>query len=165
VVNEPKKADFIVALAGEDSLRPARALELLRQGVAPRAFLDAEARTVLYDQRLTDIAQKYINSLPEADRVSVCPIAGFSTFEEADDVKRCLQPLQVHRVLVVTSEFHTRRALLIFRHRLPQYQISVAAAHAPGSFGDSWWTNREWAKSTFDEWSKIVWFEAVDRWR
>jgi hypothetical protein len=165
VVNEPKKSDCIVALAGEASLRPARALELLRQGVAPRAFLDAEARTVLYDQRLTDIAQKYINSLPEADRVSVCPIAGFSTFEEADDVKRCLQPLQVHRVLVVTSEFHTRRALLIFRHRLPQYQISVAAAHAPGSFGDNWWTNREWAKSTFDEWSKIVWFEAVDRWR
>jgi len=106
-----------------------------------------------------------VNGLPEANRVSVCPIAGFSTIAEADDVSRCLHPLGAHRVLIVTSEFHTRRALLIFRHRLPQYQFSVAAARGSGSFGDAWWTNREWAKTTLDEWLKMLWWEAVDRWR
>lgn len=165
VLDEPQKSDAIVVLAGETSLRPARALELLRQGMAPRIFLDAETRDVIYDQRLTDLAQKYVNSLPEANRVSVCPIAGFSTFAEADDVSRCLQPLGAHRVLIVTSDFHTRRALAIFRYRLPQYQFSVAAARGPGSFGDAWWTNREWAKITLDEWMKTLWFEGVDRWR
>jgi hypothetical protein len=165
VVDAPEKSDAIVALAGETSLRPARAVELLRQGVAPRVFLDAETREVVYGQRLTDIAQKYVSSLPEANRVSVCPIIGFSTFAEADDVSHCLESVSAHRVLIVTSEFHTRRALMIFRHRLPQYQFSVAAARDPASFGDAWWTRREWAKTTLDEWMKTLWFEAVDRWR
>lgn len=165
VVDEPTKSDAIVVLAGETNVRPARALELLRLGFAPRVFLDAETRDLIYDQRLTDIAQKYLNGLPETNRVSVCPIVGFSTNAEADDVERCLQPLGAHRVLIVTSDYHTRRALLIFRHRLPQYQFNAAAARNPQQFGDAWWTRREWAKVTFDEWSKMLWWEAVDRWR
>jgi uncharacterized SAM-binding protein YcdF (DUF218 family) len=165
VVDEPEPSDAIVVLAGETNVRPAHAVELLRQGVAPRVWLNVETRDLIYDQRLIDIAQKYVNGLPEANRVSVCPITSFSTFAEADDARRCLQPLGAHRVLIVTSEFHTRRARMIFRHRLPQYQFSVAAAHSPGGFGIAWWTNREWAKITFDEWSKILWWEAVDRWR
>jgi len=165
VVDEPEKSDAIVVLAGETNVRPARALELLRQGVAPRLFLDAETRDLVYDQRLIEIAQKYVNGLGEANRVSVCPITSFSTNAEVDDVSRCLQPLGAHRVLIVTSEYHTRRALTIFRHRLPQYQINVAAARSPTQFGEAWCTNREWAKTTFDEWAKMLWWEAVDRWR
>jgi uncharacterized SAM-binding protein YcdF (DUF218 family) len=165
VVDEPGKSDAIVVLAGETNVRPTRALELLRQGVAPRAFINAQTRDRIYDQTLIEIAQKYVNGLPEANRVSVCPIAGFSTIAEADDVSRCLHPLGAHRVLIVTSASHTRRALTIFRHRLPQYQFNVAAARDPAQFGEAWWTNREWAKTTFDEWSKMLWWEAVDRWR
>jgi len=165
VVDEPGTSDVIVVLAWETKVRPARALELLRQGVAPRAFLDVQTRDVIYDQHLIDLARKYVNGLPEANRVSVCPVVGFSTNAEASDVSRCLQPLDAHRVLIVTSDFHTRRALLIFRHRLPQYQFSVAAARGPVTFGDAWWTNREWAKTTLDEWLKMLWWEAVDRWR
>ena len=165
VVDEPEKSDAIVVLAGETNVRPARALELLRQGVAPRVFLDVQTRDLIYDQRLIDIAQKYVNSLPEASRISVCPVVGFSTNAEANDVSRCLQSLGAHRVLIVTSDYHTRRALLIFRHRLAHYQFSVAAARGPESFGDTWWKNREAAKVTFDEWLKMLWWEAVDRWR
>jgi hypothetical protein len=164
-VDEPEKSDAIVVLAGETNFRPARALQLLHQGVAPRVFMDAETRNLIYDTQLIDIAQKYVNSLEEAGRVSVCPINGFSTKAEVDDVSRCLQAMGAHRVLIVTSEFHTRRALMIFRHHLPQYQINVAAARNPAQFGEAWWTNREWAKTTLDEWMKMLWWEAVDRWR
>jgi uncharacterized SAM-binding protein YcdF (DUF218 family) len=165
VVDEPEKSDAIVVLAGDTKVRPVRGLDLLRQGMAPRLFLDAETRDVIYDQPLVEIVQKYVNSLGEANRVSVCPITGYSTIAEADDVSRCLQSLGPHRVLIVTSEFHTRRALMIFRHRLPQYQFSTAAARNGAEFGEAWWTNREWAKVTFDEWMKMLWWVAVDRWR
>jgi hypothetical protein len=165
VVNEPEKSDAIVVLAGDTKVRPVRGLDLLRQGMAPLLFLDAETRDVIYDQPLVEIVQKYVNSLGEANRVSVCPITGYSTIAEADDVSRCLQPLGAHRVLIVTSDYHTRRALMIFRHRLPQYQFSAAAAHNGAEFGEAWWTNREWAKVTFDEWMKMLWWVAVDRWR
>jgi uncharacterized SAM-binding protein YcdF (DUF218 family) len=165
VVDDPQRSDAIVVLAGETSVRPAHAVELLRQGVAPRVFIDVETRTQVYDQRLIDIAQKYVNDLAEGTRVSVCPIAGLSTVAEAKDVGRCLQPLDAHRILIVTSDFHSRRAQMILRHRLPQYQVNVAAARNPVDFGAAWWTKREWAKNTFDEWLKIFWWEAVDRWR
>jgi len=165
VVDEPQKADAIVVLAGEASVRPARALELLRQEKAPRLFLDAESRSVVYDQRLTDVAQRFIDAQPEKNRISVCPIVGLSTYAETDDVSHCLQLYGVHSVLIVTSASHTRRALLIFRHRLPQYQFSTAAAEDTTHFGTTWWTNREWAKTTLDEWIKLIWWELVDRWR
>jgi uncharacterized SAM-binding protein YcdF (DUF218 family) len=165
VVDEPAKADAIVVLAGETNARPARALELLHHGLAPRVFLDAEERSLIYDELLVDIARRYVNSRGESDHVSICTIVGYSTFAEVDDVNRCLQSLGAHRILLVTSEFHTRRTAMIFRHRLPQYEIYVAAAHNPWQFGERWWTNREWAKTTFDEWLKIFWWQAVDRWR
>jgi hypothetical protein len=165
VVDDPQKSDAIVVLAGDTNVRPVRALELLRQGMARHVFLDAQVRDQVFGQPLTDLARKYVGSLPEASQVSVCSITGFSTNTETVDVNGCLQSTGVHKVLLVTSEFHTRRALTIFRHRLPQYQFSVAAAHNPTQFGMAWWTNREWAKTTLDEWMKLVWWEAVDRWR
>lgn len=164
VIDNPQKSDAMVVLAGETIVRPERGLDLLRQGVAPRMFIDAETGRI-FDSHLTDIAQKYISAQPDASAIAVCPIAGHSTLAETADVDRCLQPLDAHRVLLVTSDYHTRRALAIFSHRLPQYQWNVAAARNPLQFGDDWWTDREWAKATFDEWSKLVWWEAIDRWR
>ena len=165
VIDRPQKADAIVVLAGETSVRPAHALELLRQGMVTRVFLDAESRDVIYDQHLTDVAQRFIDAQPDKEHISVCPIVGLSTYAETDDVNRCLQSCGVHSVLIVTSASHTRRALSIFRRRLPQYQFSAAAAQDSTHFGPAWWTNREWAKTTLDEWTKLVWWELVDRWR
>src|SRR5580700_5061093 len=79
IVDKPEPSDAIMVLAGETNARPARALELLRQGVAQRAVMNVQVRDVIYNQRLIDIAQNYRNSLPEAARISVCPITGFST--------------------------------------------------------------------------------------
>ena len=165
VIDNPQKSDAMVVLAGETSARPAHALELLRQGMAPRLFLDAEAGEPIYDQPLTDIAQKYVNTLPERNSVSVCAIVGRSTAAETEDVARCLRPVGAHRVLIVTSEYHSRRALMIFSRRLPQYQWSVASARNPTLFGAAWWSNREWAKVILNEWMKLIWWEVVDRWR
>lgn len=164
-VDDPQKSDALVVLAGETSLRTARGLELLRQGMAQSMWIDVVGRDRVFDQSLVTIAQRYAAGLPEAERVKVCPLQGLSTNAEAVDVKRCLQPLGIHRVLIVTSGFHTRRALTIFRHRLPEYEFSVAAVHDPTQYGTAWWRDREWAKATFDEWTKFIWWEAVDRWR
>src|SRR5258706_2542819 len=97
VVDDPEKSDAIVVLAGETNVRAARALELLRQGIAPHVCLDAETRDVIYDQQLGEIAQKYVNIIGETNRVSIYPIDGYSTMAEVHDVRRCLQSLGAHR--------------------------------------------------------------------
>lgn len=165
IVNRSEHADVIVVLAGETDRRPALGLQLLREKYAPRMLLDVPANAKLYQWDMLQLAQKYVSALPEAQSVTICPIYGLSTKTEAQDVSRCLNNLGVHNVLVVTSDYHTRRALSTFKHELSGMQISVAAATDPQQFGGSWWKHRQWAKLNFDEWLRLVWWEVVDRWR
>jgi hypothetical protein len=164
VVNQPRKSDVMVVLAGETDRRPARGLELLDQGYAPRLILDVPAAGRIYQWNQLEIARKYIEGLPRAGTIMVCPIYGHSTRDEAQDVSRCLQGSGAGSVLLVTSDYHTRRALSIFERVLPA-DYSVAAAFDASEFGVQWWRHREWAKVNFDEWLKLVWWELVDRWR
>ena len=167
VVDNPQRADVIVVLAGETDRRPHRALELLSQGYAQNVLLDVPATEKFYDSSEVDLAQRYARQLPlqSGQSVAVCPVFGLSTKEETQDVARCLEKSGVRSVLVVTSDYHTRRALSTFQRELPQYRIYVTAARDPQQFNSSWWQNRQWAKINFDEWIRLAWWEAVDRWR
>src|SRR5215470_7753025 len=163
VVNDVQHADVIVVLAGEANKRPARGLELLSQGYAPRMVLDVPDQ-VIFGEPVLDLARGYVQKQPQGDSVSICPIQGLSTKAESYDVKGCLANSGVHSILVVTSDYHTRRARSTFQHLFPGYRISVAAATDPIQFGRDWWRNRQWAKLNFDEWLRLVWWEGFDRW-
>lgn len=165
VKNDPQRADLIVVLAGETDRRPTRGLELLQQGYAPKLMLDVPASEKIFDQQTIDIAQRFVNSLPQQKAVSICPIVGLSTKTEAQDVKRCLAQIPANRILLVTSDYHTRRALSTFRHELPNREFFIAAAEDPKQFGQHWWQHRQWAKMNLDEWLKFVWWAVIDRWR
>jgi hypothetical protein len=128
-------------------------------------LLDVPKVETIYGQNAVDLAQRYLQQLPQSQSAEVCPILGLSTKAETADVARCLEKSGVHSILVVTSDYHTRRALSIFQHQLPQYTICVASARDPGQFNVSWWKRRQWAKMNFDEWIRLAWWEMVDRWR
>jgi hypothetical protein len=40
----------------------------------------------------------------------------------------------------------------------------VAAAYDDAQFGAPWWKHRQWAKTNVDEWLRMFWWQAVDRW-
>lgn len=165
VVDAPQPSDLILVLAGETDHRPKRALELLRQGLGRRVLIDVPVDAKIYDVSELDLAEKYVRNLPDSAAVRVCPIGGLSTKEETHDVEKCLDPQVGSRILIVTSDFHTRRALSIFRHELPDKTFSVAAAHNPPEFGTRWWTRRQWAKTLALEWLRLIWWNFVDRWK
>ena len=164
VVDSPRVSDTIVVLAGETDRRPTRALELLEQGYGKRVLIDVPADSTIYTLKALDLAQKYVQSLPQAAVVTVCPIVGLSTKAETEDVEKCLTRMNAGTVLIVTSEFHTRRALSIFRQELPHRTFSVAAVQDSAQFGTHWWTHRQWAKTAVDEWLRLLWWSVVDRW-
>ena len=171
VVDNPQPADAIVVLAGETEQRPAKGLQLLTQGLAPRMVLDAPAGSHIYRRSQLELAQQYLSGLPAAQQLSACPVFGLSTRDEARDVARCLAASgtangsEIHHVLLVTSDFHTRRALAVFRHEIPGVQFSAGAAYDPIQYGNRWWQHRQWAKTFFDECVRLIWWSAVDRWR
>src|SRR5947199_10370314 len=127
VVDKPQKTDVILVLAGETDRRPAKGLELFDQGYGVRLVLDVPVATV-YHWSLPELAGKYVQSLPEAKAITVCPIYGLSTKAEAQEASRCVEKVGGKNVLLITSDYHTRRALSIFRRELPQFNFSVAAA-------------------------------------
>jgi DUF218 domain len=165
VVDAPERSDVILVLAGETERRPERALELLNQGYGGRVVIDVPAAARTYGFTETELAAKYIQGLPQATMVKVCPIVGLSTKDESHDAERCLGQERGQKVLIVTSDFHTRRALSIFRHEIGWAMFSTAAARDETQFGTRWWTQRQWAKTCLDEWLRLVWWNAVDRWR
>ena len=165
VVDDPKPSDVIVVLAGETDHRPTLALELLEQGYAHRVLIDVPADAKIYDSTQVQLAEKYIRGLPQAADIAICPIVGLSTRDESHDVEQCLRHQQGTRILLVTSEFHTRRSLSTFRQELRGKTFSVAAARDGSQFGTRWWTHRQWAKTCLDEWLKVIWWNAVERWQ
>jgi len=164
IVNQPEKADLIVVLAGETEKRPERGLELLRQNYAPRLQIDVPAKDKIYNQSLIDLARNYVQNLPQGRWVALCPVFGLSTKAETKDVEACLYHQPVGSLLLVTSEFHARRARMIFQHQLPGYKISVAVSPDPREFGAAWWKHRQWAKNNLSEWLRLVWWQLVERW-
>jgi uncharacterized SAM-binding protein YcdF (DUF218 family) len=164
VVDEPQKADVIVVLAGETDRRPARARDLLAHAYASRVIIDVPADAKVYESTDVELAQKWASSLPQAAALTICPIQGLSTKAEALESVECVRKTGEGSILLVTSDFHTRRARSIFRHTLPAATIHVAAAYDPAQFGTRWWRHRQWAKTNFDEWLRLIWWELVDRW-
>lgn len=175
VVDAPRRSDVILVLAGETDRRPQRALELLAKGYGRRVLLDVPTNAKIYEFTQIQLAQKYIEDLhipdlhikdlPQSALISICPIDGLSTKDESKDAEKCLASEGGKSVLIVTSDFHTRRALSIFRREVPGYDYSVAAARDEAQFGVKWWTHRQWAKTLLDECLKLVWWKTVDQWR
>jgi len=171
-VNCAEHADVILVLGGGfDDSRYWRAVELMKAGYADRMVLDAEAGGKKYGKSNADLAADFLQSI-NAENTTVCPVYADSTYGETEDAARCLAPMKASSVLIVTSDYHTRRAFSIFKARLPRYHWSIADAFAPYEDGgptrmpsDNWWKNRRWAKTILDEWQKVIWWEVVERWK
>jgi uncharacterized SAM-binding protein YcdF (DUF218 family) len=169
VVNHPERSDVIVVLAGDrNDHRYWRGLELLREGYGQQMMVDAMAE-VIYGRTYAQHAADFVaqSAGDNKSQITICTIKNDSTVEEVLDVGRCLAQVSPtpHSVLLVTSDFHTRRAISIMRSRLPQYRWSVAAANDPTIYGQPWWHQREWAKTCVYEWEKLVWWKLFESWR
>jgi len=167
VIDHPEKSDVIVVLDGDGSdHRYWQGITMLRRGYAQDAFIDGLDDVVKFGRTPAQETAIFIHETagPLEPHVHVCPIMARSTVGETEYIRKCIEPLHPKRVLLVTSDYHTRRALAICRHKLPQYQWSVSAARDPREYGERWWTNREWAKTFLVEWQKLLWWKVVDRW-
>ena len=164
VIDEPRTSDVILVLAGDTEHRPARALQLLGEGYTRKIVIDVPAEGQIYEFTPLQLARRYAEDLSQKASISICPIEGLSTKDEARDAEPCLAREGAKSVLIVTSDFHTRRALHIFQKEFPGISFSVAAARDSRQFGTRWWAHRQWAKTFLDEWLRLIWWRLVDRW-
>ena len=166
--DHPEKSDVIVVLAGDSQdERYRRGMELLRAGYGRHLFLDASSDSRYFGHTPAEYAVAFLrqDAKEMAAQVSVCAFEEDSTLTETGYVGKCVEPFHPTNILLVTSDWHTARARSVFQRRLPQYHWSAAAAKDSRLFGTHWWRRREWAKTTFMEWLKVIWWNGIDRWR
>ncbi len=146
-------ADAIILLSDDNypADRAKRAAEIYRDHWAPRVV--ASGRLL---RRYASIAELMQHDLVErgvpADAVVQLPSLGDNTREEAQAVRQLVVERGWHHVLVVTSNWHTRRARYIYRRVFPPtVEVRVVAARDSDFDPERWWESRRGAKLFFHE--------------
>jgi uncharacterized SAM-binding protein YcdF (DUF218 family) len=166
----PAHADAAVVLQGPIAGEMARvdgAARLLQQGVAARMLLSVPKQSY-WDEAVVPMAQRYLENhygKDVASRVDFCetdPEVN-STRQEAQALSRCIREHGWQSIVVVTSNYHTRRAGIIWRKMLrqdgPAVQLLVFGVDDPEFQPRAWWSKRLYAKTWVAEFSKLVWVE------
>lgn len=156
----PFPADIVVVPGGDGyGHRVLKAAELVRQRLAGQVLVSGPAG--IYGLHESDLA------IPFAVRHGYPPDwfvplvhAGTSTRQEAGIVAAELRRRGVRRCLLVTSDYHTRRAGRLFRGAAPEIEFRVLAAPDEFFRAGQWWRSREGQKTFVLEWTKTVamWF-------
>jgi uncharacterized SAM-binding protein YcdF (DUF218 family) len=152
----PEKADVIVVLAGDGfGHRILAAGDLIKQGYAPKALISGPDGN--YGVFECDLAIPFAVKAgdPESYFMHLEHHAR-STSAEAQVVVAKLREMGVKRVLLVTSNFHTRRSGKIFHRAAPDLDFIVVAAPDEFFNPDSWWHDREASKTFVYEWMKTI---------
>ncbi len=152
---QPFHADMVVVLAGDDTgARVLKGAELVKQGYAPRVVVSGPV--CCYGKHESDLAIEFAvaQGYPREWFVPL-PMVAHSTREEAHILVRELERLKVARFLLVTSDYHSRRAARVYRALMPPGSFRIIAADG-GYLGDGWWHSREGQKQVAFEWMKTV---------
>ncbi|HUQ88480.1 MAG TPA: YdcF family protein [Vicinamibacterales bacterium] len=176
VVQDPlAHADAIVVLGGTMYERQMEAVDLYKEGWAPRIFVlreiadwgEAEliARGIPYT-RVVDMQVETMEKLGvPKDHITILDPAN-STAEEAQIVLRLATDAKLTRLIIVTSKQHTRRARLVMNRRLQPAGVNVVVRASRYDRTDTaaWWRNRSTLRFTMFETQRLFgyWIGVAD---
>jgi uncharacterized SAM-binding protein YcdF (DUF218 family) len=145
VVNEPAiQADVILVLGDDDYAgdRAAHAADLYRARLAPQVV--ASGRFLRPYAGIAEMIERDLEShgVPAASIVKFSHRAA-NTREEAEALGGLVASRGWRRVLLVTSDYHARRARFIFGRVFPPgVTVRVSAAHDTEFDPSDWWETR-----------------------
>jgi len=163
----PSHVDAAVVLQGSivaEKTRLAGAMSLLQRGVAERVLLSVPKESY-WGQSIPPVARAYLERTYGADlasRVDFCETSAEvnSTGQEAEAELACVQEHHWRSIIIVTSDYHTRRARILWRRMVrrhdPSVNFSVESVADP-EFQKPWWRQRQSAKIWLGESLKLAW--------
>lgn len=152
----PRKADAIVVLGGDwRGSRILKAAELAEAGFAPRVLVSGVRG--MYGNAEADLAIEFAvrHGAPRGIFLAAHDDV-MSTEGEAEGDVRILRRMGVHSYLLVTSDYHTRRAGRAFGRVAPEMEMHTVASDDPMWNGGYWWRTREARKTWLLEMSKTL---------
>ena len=151
----PQKAQAIVVLGGDDhGCRIIRAAQLASAGYASFVIVSGPRWVVGHESDMT-IQYARQKGYP-ASLFRPFPNESDSTRSETVLLGKYLKANGIYRIILVTSNYHTRRAALLMRRQNPWLQVGVVPAPDPFFTPDGWWKSRNGEKTFLLEWLKTI---------
>jgi hypothetical protein len=158
--------DAAIVLQGSivaEKVRIAGAVSLLQQGVADRVLLSVPKESY-WGQSVPPLAHAFVEKNYGSDavaRVDFCETGAEvnSTYQEAQALIPCIEDHHWHAIAVVTSDYHSRRARLLWERTLkehPGVHVWIDGVADP-EFQRAWWRHRQSAKVWLMEFLKLSW--------
>jgi uncharacterized SAM-binding protein YcdF (DUF218 family) len=158
----PIRADAILVLAGDRfGSRLIKGAELARQSWAPVVYMSSPR--LRYEWYEDELALPFLERRGYP-RTMFHPLRNESrsTSDEARLLLPELRKRKVRDLLLVTSDYHTRRSGRLFRRMAERFGMHVTVIAAPDRefHAAGWWRSRESRKLVFYEWIKLFAEEA-----
>jgi len=159
IIEDPiDKADAIIVLSDDNFYadRATRAAELSREGKAP--VVVASGRRLRPSAGIAELMEHDLveRGVPR-DRILRFAHDADGTREEAEALARFAKERKWRSVIVVTSNYHTRRARYIFRRVFPQdIEVRVASARDGDFDPQRWWEKRKSVKELMREFAGMM---------
>ncbi|MFL6229566.1 MAG: YdcF family protein [Pyrinomonadaceae bacterium] len=162
-------ADALVVLAGSSVFeeRARLAAGLYAEGRAPVVLLtndnerggwsSAEQRNPFFVERA--VAELTRAGVPR-ERITVLPTPVASTYDEACELRDYATLHQTRSLLVVTSAYHTRRALWVLRRVIGGVEIGIVPVEPGGQTPAParWWLEARGWRVVAGEYAKLVYY-------
>ena len=147
----PEIADTLIVLGGESWTRPQRAAELFQQGAAPKVLISG-------DGDCEDLRRLLENRRVPASAIQLECTSG-NTKENAEFCAPLLRAAGAKRAIIVTSWYHSRRALNSFQKFAPE----ITFVSCPTRYEhESQWPDRHECRRIWQEYAKLVYYKV--RW-
>ena len=159
VEDEPAATADALLLLGDDNFyadRATRAAELFRQGVAP--IVVASGRRLRPTAGIVELEEHDLieRGVPK-EKILRFPHDADGTREEAAALAQFATEHHFRSVVVVTSNYHTRRARYLFQREFPKrIAVSVASARDGDFDAERWWEHRKSQKLFAREWVAML---------
>jgi uncharacterized SAM-binding protein YcdF (DUF218 family) len=160
VVSDPlRHADLIYVLAGDFwGSRVLLGARLGAQGWASKVitsggFYSSNEIAGYQGALAEDFAVK--QGYPRSLFLSI-PLDARSTIEEARAMGPIFHRLGAKRIILVTSNFHSRRAAEVFRLFLPEFDFQMEAAADDAFDPRAWWKKPQQRRLLFSEYQKMI---------
>ncbi len=156
VVSDPlERADLIYVFAGDFwGSRVLHGATLGSQGWAPKVAIGG-GRYV--DHWASDMAVDFavMHGYPRGLFLPIKMYA-LTTIDEARVMGPVFRGMGVHRIILVTSNFHSRRAAQVFRQFLPEFEFRMEGAPDNEFDPQAWWTKPRQRMLLISEYQKMA---------
>jgi len=167
IVNqEPFQSDAIAVLSGDPG-RAVEAADLFKRHIAPNVLITTENPPAVYEMARKDGVElilnheNYVRLLQGygVPAVSIFRIESYvgDTFDEVSRIRDFAKQKGWTRLILVTSNFHTRRARMVARYLLePDIRVAVIASHYDTFKPEGWWKSQGQMRTFGIELEKLI---------